>query len=431
MKHLKWLAPLALAAALSSAQAQTWTKLNTGIARSVSPNQIGVDIGTSSATYIPLGTIVSGVFSLRGPTGSARGGVYQSSAATNFYVTGIDASGNFLTVSPQAVASTWSAQQTFTNLASPALPGLTTNVVGSGIPGLAAGQWFIYNGPSSVPSYLAGLRTQFDPSYTGGTPGVTRYAHWVRCNPTAGVADYIWCGLDQLTNSATGGQNTARYIQATKKSGAGPTFGFVSELRDDSGSANPASGLVNEIDIVVNGTDTSIQRLGLDFVAKTYGAGAVGHVGRGISFTSSGGAIFDTLVGGTANIGNGIDLSGMTVTGSPFKSAGFSVNNVGNTIVKTLAVSAAAPAASSCGTSPSVASNSSGSGGKVTFGSGSTACTLTFSVAYANAAFCTITPMAQPAAVSSIPYISAQSKTAFTISGGVDSGSYTYTCAGN
>ena len=51
--------------------------------------------------------------------------------------------------------------------------------------------------------------------------------------------------------------------------------------------------------------------------------------------------------------------------------------------------------------------------------------------AFANNAYCTVTPAAQPAAVANIPYISAQSKTAFTISGGTASASYYYTCGGN
>lgn len=89
------------------------------------------------------------------------------------------------------------------------------------------------------------------------------------------------------------------------------------------------------------------------------------------------------------------------------------------------------PTTSTCGTSPSVDAGSSNHAGKVTFGSATTACTLTFASAYATNAFCTITPAAQPAAVANIPYISAQSKTAFTISGGTASASYYYTCGGN
>lgn len=76
MKHLKWFAPLTLAAALSSAQAQTWTKLNLGIARNVTPNQIGVDIGTTAQSFMPIGTILNGAFSAnmlfqQGGTGAA------------------------------------------------------------------------------------------------------------------------------------------------------------------------------------------------------------------------------------------------------------------------------------------------------------------------------------------------------------------------
>jgi hypothetical protein len=89
------------------------------------------------------------------------------------------------------------------------------------------------------------------------------------------------------------------------------------------------------------------------------------------------------------------------------------------------------PTASACGGSPAVDAGSSNHAGKITFGSATTACTLTFASAFANNAFCTVTPGAQPAAVANIPYISAQSKTAFTISGGTASAVYYYTCGGN
>jgi len=96
-----------------------------------------------------------------------------------------------------------------------------------------------------------------------------------------------------------------------------------------------------------------------------------------------------------------------------------------------LTTTAGAPTTSTCGTSSAVDANSSGNGGKVTFGTGTTVCTLTFATAFPTAAFCTVTPLAQPAAVANIPYISAQSRTAFTISGGTASVAYQYTCAGN
>jgi hypothetical protein len=96
-----------------------------------------------------------------------------------------------------------------------------------------------------------------------------------------------------------------------------------------------------------------------------------------------------------------------------------------------LTSAASNPTLSSCGGSPAIDSGSSSNSGKITFGSATTACTLTFASAFANNAFCTVTPGAQPAAVANIPYISAQSKTAFTISGGTASAVYYYNCGGN
>lgn len=125
MKIVKWLAPLALALGISSANAQTWTKLNSGIARNVTPNKIGVDIGTSSPSFVAIGTIVSGAFSLNGPTATIRGGVYQSSAPATKFATGIDTSGSIVYTQPQfndlsnvstqlfGTANAWTAKQTY------------------------------------------------------------------------------------------------------------------------------------------------------------------------------------------------------------------------------------------------------------------------------------------------------------------------------
>lgn len=62
----KWLALLALILAYTPvyAQAPTWTLGTLGIARNVTPNQIGVNIGTSSANFIPIGTVSGGVFAI-------------------------------------------------------------------------------------------------------------------------------------------------------------------------------------------------------------------------------------------------------------------------------------------------------------------------------------------------------------------------------
>jgi hypothetical protein len=92
--------------------------------------------------------------------------------------------------------------------------------------------------------------------------------------------------------------------------------------------------------------------------------------------------------------------------------------------------SGSAPGLTSCGSSPSVSGTD--IGGVVTFGTSSpTACTLTFNIAYPSSAWCTIAP-ANSAAGGITAYISAQSKTAFTItlSGGTNSVAYNYTCNG-
>lgn len=90
MKLLKWLAPLALVLGLSSADAQTWSKLNTGINRGVTPNIIGIDIGTSATNFIPIGYVASGTFTPAGVDSSSLlsfgadpSGVSSSSSAIN------------------------------------------------------------------------------------------------------------------------------------------------------------------------------------------------------------------------------------------------------------------------------------------------------------------------------------------------------------
>jgi hypothetical protein len=105
------------------------------------------------------------------------------------------------------------------------------------------------------------------------------------------------------------------------------------------------------------------------------------------------------------------------------------------TVPNPLSVSAAEPAASSCGTSPAVTAGSSNSAGQFTLGTSTpTACTITFATAWATKAFCTVSPASSGgAAISGGYYISAQSKTAFTLTIGTGTNSlvFNYTCAGN
>ena len=229
------------------------------------------------------------------------------------------------------------------------------------------------------------------------------------------------------------------------------------------GSTAPVSG-TRDVGVVVEctgfnittacirGTGFSINGSGAASVASLASTGAVsgtsgtfsaavsGTTGTFAGTLSSTGASAGLVAGSRTGSGNSYQWynpsgSGMRLTdgGSDlvtFDSAGAMVS--ASTVKGTQHLSTvAAPTASTCGTSPSVDAGSSANGGKITFGSATTACTLTFAVAFPTNAYCTVTPMAQPAAVANIPYISAQSKTAFTISGGTASAAYQYTCTGN
>lgn len=125
-----------------------------------------------------------------------------------------------------------------------------------------------------------------------------------------------------------------------------------------------------------------------------------------------------------------------TSTGSLVVTGGVGVSGAvygGSTVSAATAhiTTAAVPSTSNCGTGATVTTGSSNNGGQFTIGSGATACKLTFANAYANTAFCTVTPTAAPAAIGNVPYVSASSNTDFTVSGGTASTTYNYTCFGN
>jgi hypothetical protein len=95
-------------------------------------------------------------------------------------------------------------------------------------------------------------------------------------------------------------------------------------------------------------------------------------------------------------------------------------------------VQAAVPTISTCGTSPPAATaGSSNNGGQFTLGTGATAaCTVTFATAFPTQAYCTVTPASN---YTGTYYISAQSRTAFTVTLGTGTASvvFNYSCNGN
>lgn len=92
---------------------------------------------------------------------------------------------------------------------------------------------------------------------------------------------------------------------------------------------------------------------------------------------------------------------------------------------------ASPPAASSCGTSPSVDSASNSFAGKFTTGASGTSCVLTDVTAWAAAPYCVVTPTAAPAAIANVPYIAARTASAMTLAGLTASTGYHYLCLGS
>ena len=104
-------------------------------------------------------------------------------------------------------------------------------------------------------------------NYTGGTFGYVNSAISANTTVGAGAASFEWAITGVMNNYAVGGQNVGVYGQGNKYAGAGPTWGGVFEARDKSSNNNPTSGLIGiEVDCFANGTDTNLNRVGIDVV---------------------------------------------------------------------------------------------------------------------------------------------------------------------
>jgi hypothetical protein len=167
-------------------------------------------------------------------------------------------------------------------------------------------QTFTDTGTSADVATISVIRTA---SYAGGTPGFVNGAIKVQTDVSAGVTAYEWGIRSVMNNSATAGENVAIYGQASKTAGAGPTWAGVFEVKDTSGVANPASGCVAlEIDVDGTGTDASLNRIGVDLVARTLtGAQCEAFAGVRISGGGTGKWINGFLVNGTVT--NGVRIN--------------------------------------------------------------------------------------------------------------------------
>ena len=235
----------------------------------------------------------------------------------------------------------------------------------------------------------------------------------------------------RAVNDAYGAAANALCFNRTSGAGVASTDAYAPAFRFINNGTPATNGVWMEADNSTAGYPT--------LVCKTNGTPSTALSGCIISGGAAGAATPLSLRSQKLTAGWGV------LATNEFVSETDGGNNIGSpgygrpdkVYVKTAAIApvhlstVAAPAQTSCGTDSSVDAGSTAQAGKFTIGTGATACTLTFSVAYPTNAYCTVTPVAQPAAVANIPYISAQSRTAFTMSGGTASASYYYSCGGN
>lgn len=184
-------------------------------------------------------------------------------------------------------------------------------------------------------------------NHTGGTPGNVNAGINVRSTVSAGNTNYEWAVNAIMDNYATAGENVAVAATASKQSGAGPTWSVAAHTLDY--NTDPASGVLGiETLLTANGTDTNGARIVVDIAGgKLGGVGTTPTITSGVriyaqssvnanaTFTrgiSFGAGTFGTLIGteGSPTVTNGIDLSGITIGTSAFKSSGFNVSGSGN-----------------------------------------------------------------------------------------------------
>jgi hypothetical protein len=178
----------------------------------------------------------------------------------------------------------------------------TNSVEGTGVNGFDGNQFFIWYAPSSTAGSgnPAAFRVDRRPSFTGGTPGTTQNAMWGYIVVPSGDTFYEWAILGQVDNSATAGQNVGIYaLGNAMTSGAGPTWGGVSQITDRSSAANPTVGRVGlEVDNSANGTDTNSNRVLIDAVVQNFNSGTAPTVTYGLrvspaTFTITNGLYFN------------------------------------------------------------------------------------------------------------------------------------------
>lgn len=213
---------------------------------------------------------------------------------------------------PGPIGGTTPAAGTFTTLTSNSivstqLPGLSSSVQSTGIPGLDGGKWMIWeNG-----AWEDGPALRVDRHMNSGT-GLTAHTYkgiWANCSTNASNVGYEWCGTFQLSNTAlatTASQNVALNATAFKEDNGktaalAHTWASNFNCTDRSGENNPTNACIgSEIDMYVDNpygtatTDTNQQRV----IAQLSGRSSVTntHVGRGLFINSDSKTTIDNAI---------------------------------------------------------------------------------------------------------------------------------------
>ncbi len=216
---------------------------------------------------------------------------------------------------------------------------------------------------SGTPFYISGTPTAAGQDTPAGVLYVSKYANYTgiptsstpviyALNNVAAGAQGTQIGVlgnvfnaNTLTSQPSGSSGAVGIygIGTCGVAGGTATWGGLAAAYDTSGQVNPPNSLVGlEVDVYANGTDSGLQRIGVQIVSgRPGGTGPLNTTGRGIFL----GGIYTNLIdGGTATAVNGLTLAGMTLSGAAINSPGFQVDNVGNIIAKMLTTAAATTA---------------------------------------------------------------------------------------
>jgi len=242
-----------------------------------------------------------------------------------------------------------------------ALPGLSTSVPAPSTFSLPNSYGLDLGTNPSGPWIIADKVTSADSDQYGGALYVAKTTDYGTAADAGGnapaiygfniVSDGVWGNqagvMGVIHNSNTQHSQPGSTASAVALYGTGicgvsactATWGGVIAAYDTSGQTDPTHPLIGlEVDNYANGTDSSLNRVGLQISAgRPTGNGTVNTVGHGIYFTGDGtdGQYTNLIDGGTSHAVNGVTLANMTFSGIAFNSPGFQIDNAGNEIVKT------------------------------------------------------------------------------------------------